>query len=100
LDQAAILYGVLRHTILPCVTIRDQLEFEKVLKMKTQYQVSTINQNLGGDKLGYNSNWPIKSNVTMFVATVHNGQQLKGEEEASLLSLLKNNFRNPYKLWS
>jgi hypothetical protein len=34
----------------------------------------------------------------MFVATVHNGQQLKGEEEASLLSLLKNNFRNPYKL--
>jgi len=24
-----------------------------------------------GDKLGYNSNWLIKSNVTMFIATVH-----------------------------
>jgi len=42
-----------------------------------------------GDKLGYNSNWPIKPNVTMLVATVYVEQQLKKEKEVSLLPLFK-----------
>jgi len=44
---------------------------------------------LEGDKLGYNSNWPIKPNITMLAAIVHAGQQLKKKEESSLASFKK-----------
>jgi len=51
-----------------------------------------------GDKLGYNSNGPIKPNVIMLAATVYMEQQLKREKKASLLHLFKNHSRNLFKL--
>jgi hypothetical protein len=55
-----------------------------------------------GDKLVYNSNWPIKPNITIPTAIVHVEQQLKIKKEASLLPLFKNHLRNLSKLrdWS
>ena len=51
-----------------------------------------------GDILGYNSNWPIKPNVIMLVATVHVEQQLKREKEASLLPLCKKSLEKSFQI--
>jgi len=42
--------------------------------------------------LGYNTNWPRKSNVDIVAAIVHAGQQLKRKEDASPLPLFKDHW--------